>query len=216
MQREERLENIPSRLEEDLETLRAWVEGNIMGGSEEKWALLQSYVHVLYHASVKLNLVSLQEREFIATRHVWRALAMVPHVQQVPHETLIDIGSGSGIPAIPLKIWLPDTSIYLVESRRRRANFLKQAVRTLGLKNATVVNERVEEWKASVVADVITARAVASPRKLKAWVQPHAHPSAWLFCTLDPCGESVLEEAERVVVRWKNESMHLGRVPLNY
>ncbi len=211
-----RLENIPSRLKSDLEALREWALSSTVAVTEERWAKLCAYVYLLYQASIKLNLVSPHERESLATRHVWRALAMVPHIQSVPHETVIDVGSGSGIPAIPLKICLPDTAFYLIESRRRRANFLKQTVRALGLEYAVIINERVEDWKEPIAADVVTARSVGDPQELKAWVRSHVRPSAWLFCTLDPRGKSPVEGAEQVVVQWRDEVMRLGRVPLNY
>lgn len=213
---EKRLGSIPPRLEGDLEALNTWVQNSTVALSEEQWTAICAYVHLLYHTSIKLNLVSVQERESIGTRHVWRALAMVPHIQSVPHETVIDVGSGSGIPAIPLKICLPETAFYLVESRRRRANFLKQAIRLLHLEKAVVINERVEDWKEPITADVVTARSVANPGELKALVQSHVRSSAWLFCPLDPRGESTVEGGERLVVQWKKEVMHLGRVPLIY
>jgi 16S rRNA (guanine527-N7)-methyltransferase len=68
-------------------------------------------------------------------------LEILPH----PVVTLLDLGSGVGVPGIPLKIVMPDLRLTMIESRRRRASFLSTAVRELALSNTRVVNARAEE-----------------------------------------------------------------------
>lgn len=75
---------------------------------------------------------------------------------------LADLGSGAGLPGLPLAIALPETSVALVESASRRSAFLDRAVAVSEATNAVVVNERAEAWPAGLAAfDVVTARALA-------------------------------------------------------
>jgi 16S rRNA (guanine527-N7)-methyltransferase len=73
--------------------------------------------------------------------------------------TIADLGSGAGLPGLPLAIALPEAGVYLVESSKRKCEFLDRAVRTCALGNVDVVHARIEEWAASV--DLVTARALA-------------------------------------------------------
>jgi 16S rRNA (guanine527-N7)-methyltransferase len=73
--------------------------------------------------------------------------------------TIADLGSGPGLPGLPLAIALPDAAVHLVESSMRKAEFLERCVRECDLGNVEVVRARVEEWTASV--DLVTARALA-------------------------------------------------------
>ncbi|MGZ4186879.1 MAG: 16S rRNA (guanine(527)-N(7))-methyltransferase RsmG [Solirubrobacteraceae bacterium] len=73
--------------------------------------------------------------------------------------TIADLGSGAGLPGLPLAITLPTATVHLVESSTRKCEFLRRAVRTCDLANAEVVHARIEEWRASV--DLVTARALA-------------------------------------------------------
>lgn len=209
--------NISQALEEDFGLLReGWNLGEIDRKTEEIWTPLRAYIHLLYHWANKLNLVSLNEIDVLATRHIWRALAMLPHVQSVPNHTIIDIGSGSGLPAIPLKICLPDSQFYLVESRRKRANFLREVIRRLELKKIEVVNQRIEDWADDVLGDVITARAVANPTEIKKWVKGHIATPSWLVCNLDKGGLGPGAIGREIECNWRGEAMRLGLIPLTY
>lgn len=210
-------EDISQALEEDFSILReGWSLGEIDLKTEEIWASLRAYIHLLYRWANKLNLVSLNEIDTLATRHIWRALAMLPHVQSIPNHTIIDIGSGSGLPAIPLKICLPDSQFYLVESRRKRANFLREVIRRLELKKIEVVNQRIEDWTDDVFGDVVTARAVANPKDIKGWVEGHIATPSWLICNLDKDGLESDARGREVECNWRGEKMRLGLIPLTY
>lgn len=205
---------IPIRLREDFKNIRsAWDSEEDEALSDVQWALLESYTFLLFQASLKLNLVSAVDREVLASRHLWRALSMVPFIKPIPNTTILDVGSGSGIPAIPLKICFPDSCFYLVESRRRRANFLRNVIRRLGLKDAIVINSRVEAWEEDVVADVVTARSVANPQTIQNWVAKHVHEKTILVCTLDQKSEIATEGAKNVLLENGAEKMRVGIVP---
>lgn len=73
--------------------------------------------------------------------------------------TFADLGSGAGLPGLPLAIALPEATVHLVESSKRKCEFLQRAIRECDLSNVEVVYARIEQWTASV--DVVTARALA-------------------------------------------------------
>jgi 16S rRNA (guanine527-N7)-methyltransferase len=96
----------------------------------------------------------------MVVRHLLDSLAVVPHMRGVG--TLADLGTGPGLPGIPLAIALPQLQVALVESNGKKARFLRQAVRTLGLANASVHECRAEELDQPGAFDAITARALAT------------------------------------------------------
>ncbi len=173
---------LPSEIREDFDQLKR--EGIISCSLEAIWPKLEIYLHLLSQWSRRINLVSRRDRSVLATKHLRQALTMVPVVASLPHRLVMDLGSGAGFPAIPLKIALPNAYFMLVESKRKRAHFLKEVVRSVGLDRIEVVNERIESLS-PVCADLVTARAVASPDKLLALVQRHLSPHGWILSTLE-------------------------------
>lgn len=171
------------RIREDLDQLKR--KGVLLSCSfGDVWSKLEIYLYLLSRWSRRINLVSSQDRSVLATKHLRQALTMVPVVASIPRRLVMDMGSGSGFPAIPLKIALPDSYFMLVESRRKRAHFLKEVVRSVGLDRIEVVNDRIENLN-PVGADLVTARAVASPDKLLDLVQRHLSPHGWILSTLE-------------------------------
>ena len=171
---------LPSEIREDFERLKKRI---LSCSFQDVWPKLEIYLYLLSWWSRRVNLISQRELPVVATKHLRQALTMVPVVASIPRRLVIDIGSGAGLPAIPLKIALPDSYFVLVESRRKRAHFLKEVIRSAGLDHIEVVNDRIENLR-PVGADLATARAVASPEKLLDLVQIHLSPHGWIISTL--------------------------------
>ena len=172
---------LPSEIREDFAQLK---RKEILSCSfEDVWPKLEIYLYLLSRWSKRVSLVSRRDLPIVATKHLRQALAMVSVVASIPRRLIMDLGSGAGFPAIPLKIALPDSYFILVESRRKRANFLKEVVRSVGLDCIEVVNDRIENLS-PVGADLVTARAVAPPGKLLNLVQRHLSPHGWILSTL--------------------------------
>ena len=126
---------------------------------------------------------------------------MVPVVSSLPNRVILDLGSGAGFPAIPLKVALPDSYFILVESRRKRANFLKEIIRSVGLDRIEVVNDRIEDWGGRQGGvDLITARAVAAPGKMLELVQDYLSPHGWVLTSL-----SEDTAADLIDLKWRIE-----------
>ena len=172
---------LPSEIREDFDRLKR--EGNLSCSVENIWPKLEIYLSLLSQWSRRINLVSRRDWSVLATKHLRQALTTVPVVASIPRRLVVDLGSGAGLPAIPLKIALPDSHFMLVESRRKRAHFLREVVRSVGLGRIEVVNDRIENLS-PIGADLVTARAVASPEKLLDLVQRHLSPHGWILSTL--------------------------------
>ena len=176
---------LPETLSIDFGKMETIIK-KMWGNPAEKVYPLRHYALLLHSWSGRMSLVSQKDRDLLPTKHFLPALAMVPVIKSLPHENILDFGSGGGLPGIPLKIMLPETNFILLESRRRRANFLREVVRKLGLDGIEVVNERWENWKPVVEGvDLIVSRAVGRPEKILRLVGPFLRPYGAMLVNLD-------------------------------
>lgn len=113
-----------------------------------------------------MNLTAVRDEEEAWMRHIFDSLQLLPHLKQDQGRRVIDVGSGGGLPAIPLAICRPELEFTLVESTRKKAAFLEAVSESLGLQNVRVVAERAETFGQDASQreqyHVATARAVAA------------------------------------------------------
>jgi len=131
---------------------------------------LKAYLALLQKWNQTYNLTAVREPEQMVSHHLFDSLAILAQVDKV--QTLADIGSGGGLPGIPVAIALPQLAVTLVESSHKKAAFLRQVKLELGLENVSVVNERVEVWRPTDKFDVVISRAFAD---LAEFIQLAAH-----------------------------------------
>jgi 16S rRNA (guanine527-N7)-methyltransferase len=113
------------------------------------------------------------------SRHLLNSIAIAP---LIPRDVdVLDVGSGAGLPGIPLAIARPDLAITLVEPLLRRATWLEEVVGALGLDRVEVVRARAEELSGRISATYVTARAVAPLPRLAAWCLPLVRPEGYLL-----------------------------------
>lgn len=117
---------------------------------------LLDYVALLQKWNKVYNLTAVREAQKMVGHHLLDCLAVVPHVSAA---TILDVGSGAGLPGIPLALALPRAQVTLLDSGRKKAAFLRQAVIELKLANAEVVCERVEDWRPSRRFELVISRA---------------------------------------------------------
>jgi 16S rRNA (guanine527-N7)-methyltransferase len=120
---------------------------------------LLAYVALLDRWNRTYNLTAVRDPREMLTRHLLDSLAMHPFAAG---GTLADLGTGPGLPGIPLAIAQPALEVTLVESNGKKARFLREAVRTLQLPNARVAESRIEALDMPGAFDAITARALAT------------------------------------------------------
>jgi 16S rRNA (guanine527-N7)-methyltransferase len=154
-----------------------------------------AFAQLLADHGVERGLIGPREVERLWERHLLNSAVIAELLPQ--NCRVVDVGSGAGLPGIPLAIARPDLNLTLLEPMARRVAWLDEVVETLGLSSVTVVRGRAEE--ASVReqlsdVDVVTARAVAPLERLARWCLPLLKPGGQLVALK---GESALEEMER-------------------
>ena len=137
-------------------------------------AQLSRYLDLLIEANQRMNLTRITDRAAAETGHVGDALTLLQYLPAGPIR-IADIGSGGGVPGIPLAIARPDASITLIESTAKKAKFLTETAQTLGLANVKVRTERAEEAGLGAVResfDIVTVRAVGVMVWVAEWCLP--------------------------------------------
>ncbi|HYQ75011.1 16S rRNA (guanine(527)-N(7))-methyltransferase RsmG [Cellulomonas sp.] len=134
------------------------------------WPAVHGFHDMLRDQGVLRGLVGPRELARLWERHVVNSAAVVPFLPETG--TIVDVGSGAGLPGIVVAAMRPDAEVVLLEPMERRTDWLTEVVQTLGLSNARVVRGRAEDQVGTLRADAVTARAVAALDKLYPWTLP--------------------------------------------
>lgn len=119
--------------------------------------VLLNYLSLLLKWNAAYNLTSVRDPEQMVIRHLLDSLSIMPHIHG---KTLIDVGTGAGLPGFVLALVLPDLQVTLLDSNGKKIRFLRQAIADLGVKNAEAVQSRVEEFDKTF--DLVSSRAFAT------------------------------------------------------
>lgn len=120
---------------------------------------LLDYIALLDKWNQAYNLTAVRDPGEMVTRHLLDSLAVAPHLAG---QRIIDVGTGAGLPGIPLAILFPERRFVLLDSNGKKTRFLVQAKASLGLDNVTVIHSRVEEYRPEEPFDTVIARAFAA------------------------------------------------------
>jgi len=167
--------NLGTRLRKRAERARVTLD---VGAAEK----LAAYVELLQRWNERLNLTALTDNDVGLDRLIIEPTIAARHMPKTG--SVIDIGSGGGSPAVPLKILLPDLSLRMVESKTRKGAFLREVARQLGLRDVEVEVCRYAELLSRPELhenhDVLTARAVRIDRKALRNLQAFVRPGGFL------------------------------------
>ncbi len=132
--------------------------------SPQQQQQLLSFIQLLKKWNKIYNLTSIRELKEMVDLHLLDSLVVLPYFQQEDIHRVLDVGTGGGIPGIPLAICLPDIQFVLMDARNKKVRFLQTAIAQLGLKNVTAVHSRVEDYQLEETDkfDRIISRAFAS------------------------------------------------------
>ena len=200
---------------------------------------LDTYVELLATLGVERGLIGPREVDRLWERHILNCAAVADDpADYLPHGvTVVDVGTGAGLPGVVWAIVRPDLKVILVESMQRRVDFLALAVERIGLADRVdVVRGRAEDLVGAVSGDVVTARAVAPMGRLIGWLAPLASSGGAIVALkgrnveqelveaapelaeikagsveVHVCGESWLEEPTMVVRIAEFESQRGGK-----
>lgn len=166
---------------------------------EEEKQNFSRYLKEILSWNRRINLISRQDTDNIASLHFLDSLSLLPRIEIPPGARVLDVGSGAGFPGLPLKICRQDLHLSLVESTRKKCLFLKHVVETLSLENVTILRERAEDLntKASFQNryDMAVSRAVSHLQALVPLCLPFVKPGGLFVAYKGGLVEAELQEA---------------------
>ncbi len=146
-------------MESCKQSLLAGLETLNISLDENKIAQLLGFVKLLEKWNKAYNLTAIRNKEAMIGLHLLDSLAVAPYIQG---PRVIDIGTGAGLPGIPLAIYYPNIHFTLLDSNAKKTRFVQQAILELGLKNIAVSHTRVEQFEPEQTFDTVITRAFAS------------------------------------------------------
>ena len=168
---------------------------------------LIDFLHLLVKWNRAYNLTAVRQPEQMVTRHLLDSLVIGPYIQG---PRILDVGTGAGLPGIPLALAYPNCQFTLLDSSGKKIRFVTQAVAELGLVNVDVVQSRVEAYQPASRFDTVTARAYSSIEEL---VKQTAHLLADGGQYLIMKGAYPVAEVEAMPAGYHLEAIHQLQVP---
>lgn len=145
--------------------------------SVEQVDKLMAYLALLQKWNKVYNLTAIRGPQEMLIKHLLDSLTVVPYIQQ---NRIIDVGTGGGLPGIPLAICFPEKQIDLLDSNSKKTRFLIQAKAELGLINTQVIHTRVEEYQPEPLYEAVISRAFASIQDMLDWTH-HLIPQGGIW-----------------------------------
>ena len=156
---------------------------------------LLQFVQLLIKWNRVYNLTSVRKPDDIIVRHILDSLVVVPHLHG---RRVLDVGTGAGLPGIPLSLACPEREFVLLDSNNKKVRFVRQAIADLDLDNVTAEQMRVEDYRPAQLFDVVISRAYSSLAETYAQVERLLAPDGRLLAMkgVYPLAEmDVLKEA---------------------
>lgn len=171
--------------------------------TQEQVAQFSTYAEMLLAWNQRLNLTAVRTSHGVEKIHFVDSLSVILVTGSLSGKRLIDVGSGAGFPGIPLKIVFPDLVLTLVESVQKKAAFMNEVVKTLGLEGVTVLDERAETLAKDAVHreqyDWALARAVAELGVLIEYLAPFCKVNGRLLAMKGPDYSRELEAGQTAI-----------------
>jgi 16S rRNA (guanine527-N7)-methyltransferase len=137
---------------------------------EENWEKLMQYTDLLKDWNAKINLVSRKDMDRLETKHLAHCLTITHFLRLMPKSQILDVGTGGGLPGIPLAICYPQAQFTLMDSIGKKIMVVDDMVKRLDLKNIEIKRGRVEELPKKRTYDFIIGRAVTALPTFFGWV----------------------------------------------
>jgi 16S rRNA (guanine527-N7)-methyltransferase len=190
-------------MQNDLQIIRELCREHAISVSDKALKQLVRYTALLEEWNSKINLISRKEDAPVILKHVFHSLLISRIHDFRAGEKVLDLGTGGGLPGIPLAILFPETSFLLVDATGKKIAACKAMIKELGLENAMALHSRVEELR-GVSFDTVLSRQVAPLEELCGYSSKLLKPGGVLICLKG--GKLDTEIAEAVASREK----HLG------
>ncbi|OEF08012.1 16S rRNA (guanine(527)-N(7))-methyltransferase RsmG [Vibrio genomosp. F10] len=165
---------------------------NLQVSSDQADQLI-GYVEMLNKWNKAYNLTSVRNPSEMIVKHILDSIVVSEHLQGT---RFIDVGTGPGLPGVPLAIMNPEKEFYLLDSLGKRIRFIKQVCHELGIKNVTTVQSRVEEFQPEDKFDGVLSRAFASMSDMVEWCHHLPKSDSGVFLALK--GQLQKDEVEQL------------------
>ncbi|AWN72770.1 16S rRNA (guanine(527)-N(7))-methyltransferase RsmG [Legionella anisa] len=129
---------------------------------------LSDYLFLLNKWNLAYNLTAIRDLESMVSKHIFDSLAILPWLKG---NHIIDVGTGAGLPGIPLALARPDLNFVLLDSNGKKTRFLAEVKRQLNIKNVEIVQFRVENYHPTQGFDTVLSRAFSSLEQMIQWTQ---------------------------------------------
>lgn len=174
--------------------------------SEEQLGLFALFLEGLWSWKRRVNITGISGKREMIIKLLLDPLAALPHLSS--RGTLLDIGSGAGIPGLPIKIARPELEVHLIESKAKKVSFLKDMIRRLGLKGIKAYRGRAEQRTDLPTLlrfyDIVTARALAHLEKTCSICSPYLGPGGLLVTFKGSRVDQEIKDSEAIL-----EELHL-------
>ena len=184
----------------EAEKLRSLIETFGLKLSWDQTNKLRIFLDELEEWNKKINLTGLTSRQRIINDLLIDSIMPTSFIPE--HGHLLDIGSGAGFPAIPIKICKPGIKCQLMEPNSKKISFLKQIIRLTGLEDIDVIKGRIEEMKGLLHPEgynVITSRGLAPLPQFLAWGAPHLASNGLIVAFLGSRSEKTLKKSADII-----------------
>ena len=174
---------------------------------EQQQSTLIEYVNLLDKWNKTYNLTAVRKPEQMVMRHIIDSLSICPYLRG---KRILDVGTGAGLPGIPLATVFPERQFTLLDSNNKKTRFVTQAVSELELSNVDVVQSRVENFQTPELFDTITTRAYSTIGDM---VKQTSHLLAADGTFLAMKGTNPIAEMDGLPSNYKVEENHIIKVP---
>lgn len=174
---------------------------------EEQHAKLAAFSELMMKWNKTYNLTAIRDAHEVLIKHIVDSLVVGPYLEV---SRCLDVGSGGGLPGIPLAILKPDTHFTLLDTNGKKTRFIQQAIIQLRLKNVEVAHARVEKWSPAEPFDAIISRAFASLNDFVTLSQNHLTADGRFYAMK---GQRPSEEMKALPAKMKIVAEHELHVP---
>ena len=167
--------------------------------TEQQLAATSAYLNLLLKWNSRINLTAVRSADEVLRRHFGESFFAAQNLIKNDYAgTVIDLGSGAGFPGIPMAMYAPSAQVTLIESNTKKAAFLNEVVRTLGLKNAKVFNRRAEDN--SERSELVVMRAVEKFESSVTLAAGLVSPEGRLAIMI---GKVQIDHTQAILPKWK-------------
>ena len=187
-----------TNLEQQLaEKLNSLLKQTALLITDQQKQQLIDLVKLLNKWNKAYNLTSVRDPQEMLVKHILDSIVVSPYLQG---ERFIDVGTGPGLPGLPLAIVQPDKHFVLLDSLGKRISFIRNAVRELGLSNVEPVLSRVEDYMPDQQFDGVLSRAFASLKDMTEWCQHLQHKSGFFYALKGQYHQQEVQELSNLFV----------------